>query len=121
MGCWYDLFQAIQNAQKFIYITGWSVYTEIQLVRGEDDPEGLSNVGNLLKSKAEEGVRVILLVWNEKLSTDVLPGGFMGTHDEDTRQFFKDTLGDWTSRVEDMTLPNFLFSEPSRHYMKEIF
>ena len=47
--CWYDLYQALENAQKFIYITGWSVYTEIQLVRGEDDPDGLSNVGALLK------------------------------------------------------------------------
>ena len=89
--CWYDLFQAIQSAQKFIYITGWSVYTEIQLVRGEEDPDGMSNVGTLLKSKAEEGVRVILLVWNEKLSTDTIPGGFMGTHDEETFDFFQDT------------------------------
>ena len=89
--CWYDLYQALENAQKFIYITGWSVYTEIQLVRGEDDPDGLSNVGNLLKRKAEEGVRVMLLVWNEKLSTDILPAGFMGTYDEATNYYFQGT------------------------------
>ena len=32
-----DLFQTIKAAQRFIYITGWSVYTKINLVRGDDD------------------------------------------------------------------------------------
>ena len=31
--CWEDIFDAITNARHFIYITGWSVYTEISLVR----------------------------------------------------------------------------------------
>ena len=51
---------------------------------GEEDPDGFSNVGELLKLKAEEGVRVLVMPWNEKMSTDTLPG-FMGTHDEETR------------------------------------
>ena len=38
---WFDLYECIRNAQKFIYITGWSVYTSIQLIRGEEDPDGL--------------------------------------------------------------------------------
>ncbi len=87
---WKDLFQAIQDAQKFIYITGWSVFTGISLVRGDDDPDGASNVGELLKRKAEEGVKVLLMVWNEKLSTERSPG-LMGTHDEETRLFFNGT------------------------------
>ena len=28
--CWRDLFDTISAAEKFIYITGWSVYTEIR-------------------------------------------------------------------------------------------
>ena len=32
---WRDLYDHIQNAQKFIYITGWSVFTDIQLLRGK--------------------------------------------------------------------------------------
>ena len=32
---WRDLYESIKNAKKFIYITGWSVYTEIQLLRGK--------------------------------------------------------------------------------------
>jgi len=31
--CWEDVFDAITNAKHFIYITGWSVYTEISLIR----------------------------------------------------------------------------------------
>ena len=31
---WRDLYESIKNAQKFIYITGWSVFTDIQLLRG---------------------------------------------------------------------------------------
>ena len=88
--CWKDLYESIRDAQKFIYITGWSVYTAINLVRGEEDEEGASNVGELLKAKAEEGVKVLMMVWNEVLSTEKSPG-LMGTHDEDTRRFFEGT------------------------------
>ena len=31
---WRDMYECIKNAQKFIYITGWSVSTVIQLLRG---------------------------------------------------------------------------------------
>ena len=34
---WRDLYECIKNAQKFIYITGWSVFTNIQLLRGRYD------------------------------------------------------------------------------------
>ena len=71
---WRDLFNAINNAQKFIYITGWSVFTDIQLVRGDEDPDGESNVGELLKKKADEGVRVLMMVWNEKTSNNLMEG-----------------------------------------------
>ena len=66
------------------------MFTNIQLLRGDDDPEGASHVGELLKKKASEGVRVLMLVWNERHSNDLLPG-MMGTHDEDTRRFFEGT------------------------------
>ncbi len=81
---WIDVFSALQHAQRFIYITGWSVNTAIRLVRGDEDSDGVSHVGKLLKRKAAEGVRVLMLVWNEKLSTAASPG-LMGTHDEETR------------------------------------
>uniref|UniRef100_A0A0K2T5Y1 phospholipase D n=1 Tax=Lepeophtheirus salmonis TaxID=72036 RepID=A0A0K2T5Y1_LEPSM len=89
---WIDVYKAIRDAQKFIYITGWSVATSIKLVRDNDkiDPDGDSNVGELLKRKADEGVKVLILIWNEKLSSEENPG-LMGTHDEETRLYFEDT------------------------------
>ena len=47
-------------------------------------------MGALLKRKAEEGVKVVLLVWNEKLSTD-RTDGVMATHDNETQNFFEGT------------------------------
>jgi len=87
--CWRDLFDTISAAEKFIYITGWSVYTEISLVRGEgEDVEAESNVGELLKKKAGDGCKVMVMCWNEKMS-DI--ANMMGTHDEDTRRYFEGT------------------------------
>ena len=86
---WRDLYDSIKQAEKFIYITGWSIDTKINLLRGDEDPEGFSNVGELLKAKAEEGVKVLIMAWDEK-SSDLSGGeGMMGTHDEETKQFFE--------------------------------
>ena len=44
--------------------------------------------------KAEEGVRVCLMVWDDKTSVHLgaqSAGGLMMTHDEETRAFFKGT------------------------------
>ncbi|KAG0562618.1 hypothetical protein KC19_9G160000 [Ceratodon purpureus] len=93
--CWEDIFEAISNAKHFIYITGWSVYTEITLVR---DPSrqlpGSLNVtlGELLKKKATEGVRVNMLVWDDRTAVDwVQPAGLMGTHCLQTEDYFEGT------------------------------
>ncbi|XP_010500864.1 PREDICTED: phospholipase D alpha 2-like isoform X1 [Camelina sativa] len=92
--CWEDIFDAITNAKHLIYITGWSVYTEISLVRDSRRPKqgGDVTVGELLKKKASEGVKVILLVWDDRTSVDVLKkDGLMATHDEETENFFRGT------------------------------
>ncbi|KAK8745397.1 hypothetical protein OTU49_000171 [Cherax quadricarinatus] len=84
---WIDISRAIENAQKLIYIVGWSIKTDITLIReGENE-----NFGEVLKRKADEGVRVLVMVWNEAMSTDLYTPGIMGTHDEDTRIFFEGT------------------------------
>lgn len=92
---WEDVFNAINDARHIIYITGWSVYCEILLVRDPRRPirgsEGLT-LGELLKKKAAEGVRVNMLVWDDKTSIEVLKrDGLMATHDEDTENFFADS------------------------------
>ena len=85
--CWRDIYETIEKAERFIYMTGWSIFTGIQLLRGEEEVEEDSNVGELLKRKAKEGVRVLILTWNEHNMFD----GMMGTHDEDTMEFFRGT------------------------------
>ncbi|XVF26588.1 hypothetical protein REPUB_Repub14bG0030700 [Reevesia pubescens] len=92
--CWEDMFDAITNAKHLIYITGWSVYTQITLVRDSRRPKpgGDITVGELLKKKASEGVRVNMLVWDDRTSIDLLKkDGLMATHDEETENFFKGT------------------------------
>ncbi|KAF5776014.1 putative phospholipase D, protein kinase RLK-Pelle-LRR-I-1 family [Helianthus annuus] len=88
--CWNDIYDAISNARRLIYITGWSVWHKVKLVRGTAQSE--SSLGDLLKMKSQEGVRVLLLVWDDPTSTNILgykKNGQMATHDEETRRFFK--------------------------------
>lgn len=90
--CWEDIFDAITDAQHLIYITGWSVYTEISLVRDSRRPKpgGDITLGELLKKKASEGVKVCMLVWDDRTSVGLLKkDGLMATHDEETEQFFR--------------------------------
>ncbi|KAM0894632.1 hypothetical protein ACQ4PT_024332 [Festuca glaucescens] len=93
--CWEDIFAAISNAKHLIYVTGWSVYTEITLLRDVDRPKPPGSgvtLGELLKKKASEGVRVLMLVWDDRTSVGALKkDGLMGTHDEDTFNFFQGT------------------------------
>ncbi|KAJ8763951.1 hypothetical protein K2173_003733 [Erythroxylum novogranatense] len=92
--CWEDIFDAINNARYLIYIAGWSVYTEIRLIRDPNrpKPEGSMKLGELLKKKADEGVTVLLLVWDDRTSVKELKrDGLMATHDQETADYFKNT------------------------------
>ncbi|MBA0581624.1 hypothetical protein Gorai_023799 [Gossypium raimondii] len=92
--CWEDLCYAISEAHHMIYIAGWSVFHKVKLVREPTRPlprGGDLNLGELLKYKSEEGVRVLLLVWDDKTSDKfgIRKMGLMQTHDEETLKFFK--------------------------------
>ncbi|KAM1155224.1 hypothetical protein ACFX15_025555 [Malus domestica] len=92
--CWEDIFHAISNAKHLIYIAGWSVYTKITLVRDPNSqiPGGDLTLGELLKKKADEGVKVLMLVWDDRTSVKLLKrDGVMATHDEDTESYFHNT------------------------------
>ncbi|KAL8500162.1 hypothetical protein ACS0TY_019955 [Phlomoides rotata] len=89
--CWRDIFDAISRARRLIYITGWSVWHKVKLVR-DDNSLSEYTLGELLKLKSQEGVRVLLLVWDDPTSRSILgykTDGVMQTHDEETRSFFK--------------------------------
>ena len=93
---WRDTYDAICQAKHMIYITGWSVDVTQSLLRGEEMEEALKNgkyspyIGELLKQKAEEGVVVNMLVWDDATSNDLL-AGMMGTKDEEARKCFHNT------------------------------
>lgn len=95
--CWEDLCVAIHEAKYLIYIAGWSVYYKVKLIRDYNRPVpagGNLTLGELLKLKAKQGVRVLLLVWDDKTSHDltfIKTDGVMNTHDEETKNYFKGT------------------------------
>lgn len=73
--CWEDICHAMLEAKYLIYVVGWSVYHPIRLVREPTrtlPSAGERTLGDLLKYKSQEGVRVILLIWDDKTSNDDL-------------------------------------------------
>ncbi|KAG7998257.1 hypothetical protein I3843_01G249800 [Carya illinoinensis] len=91
--CWHDIFYAIRQARRLIYITGWSVWHKVRLIRDADQASDFT-LGDLLRSKSQEGVRVLLLIWDDPSSRSILgykTEGIMQTHDEETRRFFKNS------------------------------
>ncbi|WCJ18381.1 phospholipase D delta [Euphorbia peplus] len=95
--CWEDMCHAILEAHHLIYIVGWSIYHHIKLVREPTKPlpsGGELTLGELLKYKSQEGVRVVMLIWDDKTSHDkfyLKTEGVMQTHDEETKKYFKNS------------------------------
>ncbi|CAL9063910.1 unnamed protein product [Musa banksii] len=93
--CWEDICHAILEAHHLIYITGWSIYHKVKLVREPTRPlptAGQLTLGELLKYKSQEGVRVCMLVWDDKTSHHnffIKTEGVMQTHDEETQEVFQ--------------------------------
>ena len=97
---WEDVYRDIMDAQHFIYITDWSFCPHTRIVRNAHGIEGFISLGDLLKDKAEQGITVLILIWDEVLSVSnpvvnmmVTPTktGVANTHDETTFKFFENT------------------------------
>ncbi len=89
--CWKDMYGDLMQAQQVICITGWAVWDKLQLFRGDDLAIDRRTLGEILTDKAEQGVRVYVMVWSEKTSNEFKEQGFMGTHDMETFNYFKNT------------------------------
>ncbi|EEF34982.1 phospholipase D alpha 4 [Ricinus communis] len=92
---WEDVYKAIDGAKLLIYIAGWSFNPKMVLVRDSETDiphaRGLK-LGDLLKRKAEEGVAVRIMIWDDETSLPIIKNkGVMGTHDEDAFAYFKHT------------------------------
>ncbi|CAM0146607.1 unnamed protein product [Urochloa decumbens] len=71
--CWEDICHAIIQAHHLVYMVGWSIYHPVKLVRESTKalPGGTpGTLGELLKKKVREGVRVVVLLWDDKTSHD---------------------------------------------------
>lgn len=69
--CWDDICSAIREARRLVYLTGWSVFHKVRLVRDDFNTTEFM-LGDLLKTKSQEGVRVLLLVWDDPTSRSIL-------------------------------------------------
>ncbi|CAL4991348.1 unnamed protein product [Urochloa decumbens] len=89
--CWEELYDAIAGAKHLVYITGWSVVPDITLVRVGGGAAAGETLGELLKRKAKEGVRVLMLVWDDPTSVLNLGlnQGQMETNDAKTSMYFR--------------------------------
>ncbi|KAJ4822044.1 hypothetical protein Tsubulata_027467, partial [Turnera subulata] len=126
--CWEDIYDAISIAKHLIYITGWSVYTKITLLRDlrRQKPGGDIILGELLNKKADEGVRVLMLVWDDRTSVKLLKNdGVMATHDEDTESYFKNSkvhcvLCPCNTDHEENIVPDIVISTLFTHQQKTV-
>ncbi|ONK78090.1 uncharacterized protein A4U43_C02F14210 [Asparagus officinalis] len=92
---WEDVFRAINGAKIFIYIAGWSFNPKTVLVRDPQtdipNAQGIE-IGELLKRKADEGVAVRVMIWDDETSSHWIKNqGVMRTHDEQALDYFKQT------------------------------
>ena len=94
---WRDIYDAICDAKTFIYMVGWSIDTDQDLLRGVERKEVLANgkytpkIGPLLMKKAEENVKINIMQWDD-YSSNIMYPGVMKTYDEKTRTYFKNSL-----------------------------
>ena len=78
------------EAKEFICITGWSVWHALKLLRGDDLSIDGRTIGEILKDKANNGVKVFVMVWREKVDTSKVTGDtIMGTFYNETYDYFK--------------------------------
>ncbi|XP_058780206.1 phospholipase D alpha 4-like [Vicia villosa] len=92
---WEDVYKAIEGAKYLVYIAGWSFNPKMVLVRDPktEIPHAREiKLGDLLKKKAEEGVSVRIMIWDDETSLPLIKNkGVMNTHDEDAFAYFKHT------------------------------
>jgi phospholipase D1/2 len=85
--CWKDLHTTIMEAQDLICIAGWSVDVNVQLLRGDDLEIDNRTIGEILIDKADQGVSVNILCWDDP---DILRGS-LGARNELTNKYFRCT------------------------------
>lgn len=94
---WNTIYDTLNKSKRYIYIAGWAVFPDLKLKRNEEEDREVSEtLGELLVRRANEGVNVVVMVWDEGLSTtNSVTGnwnnGVLGTFDEYVYKYFKAT------------------------------
>ncbi|GLT85331.1 hypothetical protein SLE2022_035220 [Rubroshorea leprosula] len=129
--CWEDMYESISKAKQLIYIAGWSFHPKVRLVReGGNSGEIIPSIGELLMKKAEEGVRVCMLIWKNSTAIEVLNSKgeafevyeHIKTNANETRNFFRETAVQCHlcsrsfahNKLIDTNLSKFLYSHHSK-------
>eukprot|EP00121_Abeoforma_whisleri_P005112 Awhi_evm4s4625 len=73
------MYADMENAEEFIYFTGWSIYPELIMIR---EPVPKEKYVDLLKRKAEEGVQVVVMPWQNTVPV-------FTTYDKATEEAFE--------------------------------
>jgi len=118
--CWEDIHEKLCTAQKFIYVCGWSVWTSTKLLR-RPGCQNEETLGEILKRRAREGVRVCVMIWDDMSSVKhslLLQKGMMMTHDEETEDFFLDSEDEDVAWLGGDLLKNLNVTEDASKAMK---
>ncbi|XP_010501124.1 PREDICTED: phospholipase D alpha 4-like [Camelina sativa] len=92
---WEDVYKAIESARHLVYIAGWALNPNLVLVRDDETeiPHAVGvTIGELLKRKAEEGIAVRVMLWNDETSLPMIKNrGVMRTNVETALAYFRNT------------------------------
>ena len=102
--CWSDVYCSLVDAKHLICITGWSVWTGLELLREEDKHEFDGTLGELLCQRADDGVEVWVMIWSEYSSGEIMEDGIMGTFDMETYHYFNNSINYKTSNRVNIAL-----------------
>ncbi|KAF2303844.1 hypothetical protein GH714_023819 [Hevea brasiliensis] len=84
--------QGIKIHAMMEFLTHSSINDRVARDPHRRKPGGDLKLGDLLKKKADEGVRVLMLVWDDRTSVEELKkDGLMATHDQETENYFRNT------------------------------
>ncbi|ESW07555.1 hypothetical protein PHAVU_010G139800 [Phaseolus vulgaris] len=92
---WEDVYKAIEGAKYLVYIAGWFFNPMMVLVRDPhtEIPHARGvKLGDILKKKAEEGVAVRVMLWDDETSLPFVKNkGELNNQDEEAFAFFNHT------------------------------
>ena len=106
--CWKDIHDALVEAKHLICITGWGFLPQLKLLRGAKKDVDSRSLGEILIDKANKGVNVCVMIWDERSSNRVFgETGIMGNNDEATFKFFKPTKVNCVLTPRNMSVNDF--------------